>query len=163
MIILNMMSHVLSEASENIQKYKKEKNSEMVSYWTDIHRTLTHACRDIGYFTHGLNKGKYEKSEYVLGVKVASRRAVRFNDDFSDIWNETKIFWKALKRFTCEVTINLFFVLYRLVFFVTYPVSVSLYSYFFVAAWKNSIAKQKSINVEDVTYENLEDYAKSQE
>lgn len=60
MHLLNMMSHVLSEASENILKYKKEKNLPMVSYWTDIHRALVHSCRDIGSFTHKLNKGEYE-------------------------------------------------------------------------------------------------------
>lgn len=61
MKILNMMSHVLSEASENVQKYRKEKNEELVSYWTEVHRALVYACRDIGECNLKKNLGRYKK------------------------------------------------------------------------------------------------------
>lgn len=42
------LSHSLSYCSEQLAKAIKQKNKEEISYWSNIHRVITYACRDIG-------------------------------------------------------------------------------------------------------------------
>lgn len=45
---LEYVAHALSHCSEEASKSFKAKDEKAYKYWTDIHRILTHACRDIG-------------------------------------------------------------------------------------------------------------------
>lgn len=54
---MKAIADALSIASQNIQKYRKEKDPERLRYWIEIHRQFVHACASTQQITRKFDSG----------------------------------------------------------------------------------------------------------